>query len=157
MFDRSGEAGGDRIDGSRLAARRGGLFLDAYWLGSDGNGGTSTGIEVGAPELVDGRLGEASRNVLAVIELELFVLRRVAAPTLAERRPFTGLAGDIVEARRWTIRFVCTFSTLVGVGVRFRKAAAAAADERLLADGCDFRNAWFAADCADWDAGVESG
>lgn len=155
-FDRGGEAGGDRMDGSRLAARRGGSFLDAYWLGSEGNGGTSTGKEGEAPELVDGRLGDESRKVLAVIELELFVLRSVP-PTLAERRPFIGLAGDSVEARRWTIRFVCTFSTFVGVGVRFRSAAAAAAEERLLEEGCDFRNAWLAADCADCDAGVDSG
>jgi hypothetical protein len=148
-FVRGGETGGDRKDGSRLAARRGGSVLGAYWLGSDGNGGTSTGRGTEAPELVDGRLGDESRNVLAVIELELLDLRRVPPPTLAERRPCIGLAGDCVEARRWTIRLVCTFSTFVGVGVRFRSAAAAAAEERLLEDGCDFRKAWLAADCAE--------
>lgn len=131
---RGGEAGGDRIEGSRLAARRG-WFLDAYWLGSDGKGGTSTGSEGEAPELVDGRFGDGSRNVLAVIELELFDLRSVGPPTLTERRPCIGPDGDCVEDRRWTIRFVCTFSTLVGVGVRFRNAAAAAAEERLLEEG----------------------
>jgi hypothetical protein len=159
VFARGGDAGGDRMDGSRLAARRGGSFLGAYWLGSDGNGGTLTGRVWGteAPELVEGRLGDESRNVLAVIELELLDLRRVPPPTLAERRPCIGLAGDCVEARRWTMRLVCTSSTFVGVGVRFRSAAAAAAEERLLDDGCDFRKAWLAADCAECAAGVESG
>lgn len=55
------------------------------------------------------------------------------------------------------MRLVCTFSTDVGVGVRFRSAAAAAADDRLPVEGWDFRKAWLAADCADWDAGVGSG
>lgn len=60
-----------------------------------------------------------------------------------------GLAGDWVEARRWTIRLVSTFPTEVGVGVRLRRAAAAAADERLFVEGWDFRKAWLAAVCAD--------
>lgn len=33
--------------------------------------------------------------------------------------------------------------------MRLRRAAAAAADERLFVDGWDFRKAWLAADCAD--------
>lgn len=82
------------------------------------------------------------------MELELFDRRR-GPLTLAERRPACKLVGDCIEARRWTIRFVWTFSTGVGVGVRLRRAAAAAADERLLEEGWDFRNAWLAADCAD--------
>lgn len=97
---------------------------------------------------MDGRWGDGSRNVLAVMELELFDRRR-GPLTLAERRPVCKLVGDCVEARRWTIRFVWTFSTGVGVGVRLRRAAAAAADERLLEEGWDFKNAWLAADCAD--------
>lgn len=65
--------------------------------------------------------------------------------------------GEWVEAARWVMRFVWIFSTDVGVGVRFRSAAAAAADDRLPVEGWDFRKAWLAADCADWDAGVGSG
>lgn len=75
---------------------------------------------------------------------------------LAERRP-AGLTCDWVEARRWTMRLVWTFSTGVGVGVELRRAAAAAADERLAEEGWDLRKAWLAADCADCAAGVESG
>lgn len=45
----------------------------------------------------------------------------------------------------------------MGVGDRFRKAVAAAAAERLFVDVCDLRKAWLAADCADCDAGEESG
>ena len=41
--------------------------------------------------------------------------------------------------------------------MRFRKAAAAAAEDRLEVEGWDFRKAWLAADCADWEAGAESG
>lgn len=143
--------GDDRIFGSILIARRGGNFLPAYCDGSDGNGGTSTGVESSGPELgpepVDGRRGDGSRNVLAVIELELFL--RWSGPLLTERRFGIGLTCDWVEARRWIMRLVWTFSTGVGVGVRFRSAAAAAADERLLEDGWELRKAWLAADCAD--------
>lgn len=55
------------------------------------------------------------------------------------------------------MRLVWTFSTGVGVGERLRNAVTAAADERLLEDGWDFRKAWLAADCADCAAGVGSG
>jgi hypothetical protein len=32
------------------------------------------------------------------------------------------------------------------VGVQLRSAAAAAAEDKLVVEGCDFRNAWLAAD-----------
>lgn len=97
---------------------------------------------------MDGRWGEGSRKVLAVIELELLDRRR-GPFTLVERRAAGRFVGEWVEDRRWTIRFVWTFSTGVGVGVRLRRAAAAAADERLLEEAWELRNAWLAADCAD--------
>ena len=149
--DRGGDAGGDRIDGPMLIARPLGSFRGAYCVGRLGNGGTLTG-----PELVAGRWGDCSRKVRAVIEL-LLLERRSVPLTLAERRPPTGLTCDWVEARRWTMRFVSTFPTGVGVGVELRSAAAAAAEDRLLVDGCDLRKAWLAADWADCDAGGESG
>lgn len=90
--ERGGVGGDDRIFGSMLIARRGGNFLPAYCDGSDGNGGTSTGVESSGPELVDGRRGDGSRNVLAVIELELFL--RWSGSLLAERRFSIGLTCD---------------------------------------------------------------
>lgn len=108
------------------------------------------------PELVAGRWGDWSRKVRALIEL-LLLERRSVALTLAERRPLTGLACDWIEVRRWTIRFVCTFSMGVGVGVQLRSAVAAAAEDKLTVEGWDFKNAWLAADWAECAAGVESG
>lgn len=136
-----------------LSVRRPGCLRGAYWEGNEGSGGTSFGGEAG-PELVAGRPGDWSRKVRPVIEL-LLAERRSVALALAERRPFG--ACDWVEARRSTIRFVWTFSIWVGVGVRLRRAAAAAAEERLALEGCDFRKAWLAADWADCAAGEESG
>lgn len=81
----------------------------------------------------------------ALIEL-LLLERRSVALMLAERRPLTGLACDWIEVRRWTIRFVCTFSMGVGVGVQLRSAVAAAAEDKLTVEGWDFKNAWLAAD-----------
>lgn len=75
-----------------LIARRGGSFLFAYCDGRDGNGGASTGGVWSGPELEDGRRGDGSRNVLAVIELELFLRRR--GSLLIERRAANGLACD---------------------------------------------------------------
>lgn len=91
-----GDDGGDRVDGSTLIVRRAGSVRGAYWDGRDGKGGTSTNpelLEPVGPELVDGRWGDGSRKVLAVIELELFDRRRVPL-TLAERRVVNGLACD---------------------------------------------------------------
>ena len=90
--------------------------------------------------------------------IEPLLLERRSVPlTLAERRPPRGLTCDWVELRRWTMRLVCTFSMGVGVGVQLRSAAAAAAEDKLAVEGCDFRNAWLAADWADCAAGLESG
>lgn len=55
------------------------------------------------------------------------------------------------------MRLVWTLSTEVGVGVKLRSAAAAAAEDRLLEDDWDLRKAWLAADWADCAAGVERG
>jgi hypothetical protein len=41
--------------------------------------------------------------------------------------------------------------------VRLRRAAAAAAEDRLLEDGWDLRKAWVAADWADCEFTVERG
>lgn len=82
-------------------------------------------------------MGDGSRNVRELIDPEL-PLRRRGALALADRplaeRPIKGLCGACVDWVRWTMRFVWTFSTFVGVGDRFRSAAAAAAAERLLVD-----------------------
>ena len=97
-----GDAGGDRVVGSTLTVRRAGSFRFSYWVGSDGNGGTSTKLELRdpvGPELVDGRWGDGSRKVRPVIEVELFVRRRVPL-TLAERRVVSGLTCDWVEDLR---------------------------------------------------------
>ena len=47
------------------------------------------------------------------------------------------------------MRFVCTSSIGVGVGVWVRRAVAAAAEDRLALEGCDARNACVAAVWAD--------
>lgn len=86
------------------------------------------------PELVAGRWGDWSRKVRALIEL-LLLERRSVVLRLAERRPPTGLTCEWVELRRWTMRFVWTFSTRVGVGVELRSAAAAAAEDKLAVEG----------------------
>lgn len=117
---------------------------------------TGAGPGPTGPELVAGRWGDWSRKVRALIEL-LLLERRSVPPTLAERRPPTGLTCDWVELRRWTMRFVWTFSMGVGVGVQLRSAAAAAAEDKLAVEGWDFRKAWLAADWAECAAGVESG
>lgn len=41
--------------------------------------------------------------------------------------------------------------------MRLRSAVAAAAEERLVEEGCDWRKAWEAADWADCDEVVERG
>lgn len=95
----------------------------------EGSGGaTSTG-----PELEAGRRGDWSRNVRVDMEAELLARRRPFR--LVGRRLGTPLAWDETEALRCIMRFVWTFSTEVGVGVRLRRAAAAAAEDRLLEEG----------------------
>jgi hypothetical protein len=52
---RGGDAGGVRICGCMLAARRLGGFPFTYCDGSAGNGGALAGVWLNGPELVDGR------------------------------------------------------------------------------------------------------
>lgn len=140
-----GDLGGvetDRVCTSTLIERRLPGPRGANSGGIEGRGGAPT-----RPELVAGRPGDWSRNVLAVIEAELVDRRR---PFLLPDRKDVTLVWES-EARRCTILFVWTFSTGAGEGEKLRRAVAAAAEERLLDDGWDLRKAWDAALCADCD------
>lgn len=105
----------------------------------------------------EGRCGDWSRKVLVAMDPELRVRRR--SWRLAGRNRL-GLAmcwDEVEEERRWTMRLVSTFSTMVGVGVRLRRAVAAAAEDKLLEEGWDLRKAWEAAEWADWEFEADSG
>lgn len=96
------------------------------------------------PELESGRRGDCSRKVRVLMEFELLLRRRLVR--LGERRVAAAPGWEETDDCRWSMRFVWTFSTSVGGGVRFRRAVAAAAEERLDEEGRDLRKAWLAAD-----------
>lgn len=66
----------------------------------------------------------------------------IEAELLARRRPFA-VPGPILprDDCRCSMRLVWTFSIGVGVGVMFRRAAAAAAEDKLLVEACDAKKA----------------
>lgn len=143
----------DRIGGPTLTERRTGVPRPVYSFGIDGMGGT---LLVGPePELETGRRGDCSRKVRLLMEFELLLRRRPLR--LGERRVEEALRWEETDDCRWIMRFVWTFSTSVGGGVRFRRAVAAAAEERLDEEGRDLRKAWLAADWADWADDEDSG
>lgn len=134
-----------RLGVSKLVERRFNAFSLAVANSGDIEGSAGTSSLLTRPKALDGRRGDASRNVLVLIELELadrrmrfLLLDRI----LTDRR-------DDTEDCRCSIRFVWTFSTAVGVGVTLRKAAAAAAEDKLFVEGWDLRKAWVAALCAE--------
>lgn len=103
-----------------------------YCSGRGGTGGASCGK---VPELEPGRFGDGERNVLSVID--------PALPRLRSSGP--ALPWDEVEEDRCNIRLVCISPTGTGVLVAERKAAAAAAFERLAFEPLLARNACVAA------------
>lgn len=106
-----------------------------------------------SPELVCGRPGEGSRNVLDDMDPELGVRWREPPRTGA----VAALPRDELESCRCSMRFDWTFSTDVGVVVWLRNAAAAAADDRALPASLFAAKALVAAVCADADGVVFSG
>lgn len=85
------------------------------------------------PEGEAGRGDDVSRNVRELIDPTLGDRPRpslLGGRKLSERRLF---CDDIDDWRR-NVRFVCTCSTSVCSGLAFRKAAAAAAEERRAED-----------------------
>lgn len=80
-------------------------------------------------------MGEGSRNVRSVMEPELPCLCKVGLAL-----PF-----DETEPDRWALRFVGNCPTGVGVVGRERRAAAAAAFDKLALEARLLRKAWTAA------------
>lgn len=76
--------------------------------------------------LLLGRCGLGDRKVLSVMDPWLPLLRRLGLPSSS------AVPEEETEAVRARVRFVWTSATFVGVVGRARKAAAAAADDRLL-------------------------
>ena len=146
--------GGDktRSGGSTLAGRlcdfTGTGGGDAYSFGIGGIGGGSSALILAE----EPRFGDGSRKVLSVIEPELFCRCRPGFCGLLATLPC-----DDVEVRRWIIRFVCISPTGVGVVVWERRAAAAAALERLALEARLARKACAAAVAAAAVGGVFTG
>ena len=107
-------------------------FFAANFGGKAGSGGGCSPAEDDGLEE-----GDCSRKVLSVMEPELPC--RWSAPGRAAALPL-----DEMDPRR-CVRFVCTSLTGVGEVVWERRAAAAAAEERLAFEGRLARNACAAA------------
>ena len=137
--------GGSTLDALRddLVGTGGG---DTYPRQSEGTGGGSSARFPGAAP----RFGEGWRNVLSVMDPELFCRCGQPGPTVA-------LPLDAADSRLCIIRFVCIEPTGSGDVVCDRRAAAAAADESCPLETLLARNAWAAAVLAADVAGVLMG
>ena len=87
------------------------------------------------------RAGDGSRNVLSVMDPELVCRRRPPGrAAVPGALPF-----EEIEPCLWSIRFVCTSLTGVGVLACVRSAAAAAAEDKFALEARLARKAWAAA------------
>jgi hypothetical protein len=127
-----------RNGGSKLAAR---FLADGVRATSRGTGGTG-GASEAALTCGLSRPGEGDLNDRSVIDPALPLLSSPgrALPTLLPTDPFESLL---------CIRFVCTFPTEVGIVACDRRAAAAAAAERVPFACWPLMNAWEAAAAAE--------